>query len=65
MAGSGVTPGTVGAILAAVPLGQIHASCARVSGPPAPRAAALGFGSAPPRRTHADEVRRMKAALGA
>lgn len=65
MAGAGLSADNVAALLRAVPLGEVHASCSRVAGTRDPRAAALGFGDTAPRRTHADEVRRMKAALAA
>ncbi|WAJ26303.1 copper homeostasis protein CutC [Antarcticirhabdus aurantiaca] len=65
MAGSGLGPDTVAALLAAVPLAEVHGTCSRAAGVLNPRAAAFGFATAPPRRTSADEVRRMKAALRA
>jgi copper homeostasis protein len=63
MAGSGLSAGNVGALLAHVPLGEVHGSCSATVGPGDANAQRLGFGESR-RRTDADAVRRMKAALG-
>jgi copper homeostasis protein len=63
MPGSGVTADTVGALLAAAPFGEVHASCATPR-PQDPRAAAMGFAAGPRRETSAEEVRRLRARLG-
>ncbi|MBE7184104.1 MAG: copper homeostasis protein CutC [Methylobacterium mesophilicum] len=64
MAGSGVNPDTVGALLDALPLAEWHGSCSLPIAMPSPRAVALGFASpGAVKRTSADEVRRMKASL--
>lgn len=65
MAGSGLGPRNVAALLERVPLGEVHGSCSRPVGEADPHAARLGFGGAVPRRTEAREVRRMKATLRA
>lgn len=64
MPGAGVTADTVGALLAAGPFAEVHASC---SEPVAddPRAVALGFAPAFRRETSAAEVRRLREALDA
>jgi copper homeostasis protein len=62
MPGSGVTADTVGALLAAAPFGEVHASCA-VPMPQHPRAVAMGFAAGPQRETSAEEVRRLRARL--
>ncbi len=62
MAGSGLSAGNVGTLLARVPLGEVHGSCSAAVGPGDANAQRLGFGESR-RRTDADEVRRMKASL--
>lgn len=60
--GGGITPANVGALLAAVPVTEVHASCARAI-PQMPQAAALGFTAAERRETDAGIVRALGAAL--
>jgi copper homeostasis protein len=63
MAGSGLTPDNVAALLAAVPVDEVHSSCASagpVSSPPAVR---LGFAAETRRRTDPAVVRAFKAAM--
>lgn len=63
MPGSGVKAETAGALRAALPLTQVHASCA-VPGPaPHPRAITLGFCPGPRRQTSVAAVQALKAAL--
>lgn len=63
LAGSGIRPANVGALLAATGVREIHASC-RVSGESAaPSLLALGFASAQPMLTSAREVATLKALL--
>ncbi len=64
MAGSGLSPDNVGALLAEVALGEVHGTCSCAAPPPSPGAARLGFEGGAARRTSADEVRRMRRALG-
>ena len=60
--GSGITPENVAGLLAAVPVGEVHASCARAI--PQPReAVALGFAEATRKETDAGIVRAMRHAL--
>ena len=64
MAGSGLNPRNVGALLAQVPLSEVHGSCALALGEPDRRIVELGFApSGPARRTSADEVRRFRQTL--
>lgn len=64
MPGAGIDAGNVAGLLAAVPVGEIHASC---SGPVAVAAQAVDLGFAPAKRrvTSADRVRALRAALDA
>ena len=64
MAGSGLRPENVGALLAEVPLSEVHSSCAIAV--PAKNATAVEFGFAAPIRKQTDvaEIFRMRAALG-
>lgn len=64
MPGSGITPETVSALLALLPVEQIHASCA-IALPQDARAVAMGFTGAERRETSLAQVRAMKAALEA
>jgi copper homeostasis protein len=60
--GAGITPGNVGALLALLPVDQVHASCA-IALPQDPRAVAMGFTGAERRETSLAQIRAMKAAL--
>lgn len=62
MPGSGVTPETVGEILAAVPAGEIHASCAGTVAQ-AEGAVRLGFAGPERRETEAARVRALRRAV--
>ncbi len=64
MAGSGLNARNVGALLAQVPLMEVHGSCSLSAGEPDRRIVELGFAPpGPARRTSADEVRRFRQAL--
>lgn len=60
--GSGITPENVAGLLAAVPVTEVHASCARTI--PQPReAVALGFAESTRKETDAAVVRAMRQAM--
>lgn len=60
--GSGITPDNLGTLLAALPVQEIHASCAREI--PQPReAVALGFAAPTRKETDAGLVRAMRQAM--
>ena len=62
MPGAGISVENIGALLAMLPVTQVHASCA-ASLPQDPRAVALGFTGPERRQTAAGRVRALKAAL--
>jgi len=62
--GSGITAENVAALLAAVPVAEVHASCAGEVATGA-QAVAMGFAPALRRETDPGRVRAMKAALAA
>lgn len=62
--GAGITADTVGAVLAAAPFAEVHASCARPVAQ-APQALRLGLQDTTRMETHEAEVRRLRAALDA
>lgn len=64
MAGSGLTPANVGALLKAVPVDEVHSSCASPGPASSAPAVRLGFAAESRRRTDAAVVRAFKAALG-
>lgn len=63
MAGSGVRPANVGALLARLPLMQVHASCSAPARPTDEPAIRLGFASPEGKRTSAEIVAELKQAL--
>lgn len=63
MAGSGLTPANVGALLAAVPVDEVHSSCASAGPAGSAPAVRLGFAAETRRRTDAAVVRAFKAAM--
>ena len=65
MAGSGLTPENVGALLAAVPVDEVHSSCGADGPAQSAPAIRLGFAEATRKRTDADVVRAFKQAIGA
>ena len=65
MAGSGLRPDNVGELLAAVPVDEVHSSCAGVGLAPAEGAVRLGFAAKLRRVTDADVVRAFRARIGA
>ncbi|MCC7320973.1 MAG: copper homeostasis protein CutC [Rubellimicrobium sp.] len=60
--GSGITPANAGAILEALGVDEIHASCAQAV-PQMPLAVTLGFAAAERRETAAAGVRALRAAI--
>ncbi|OLP58220.1 copper homeostasis protein CutC [Xaviernesmea oryzae] len=65
MPGSGLSPATIGPLLARLDPREVHASCGRAYAPHDPRAAALGFVHAGSRMTDRATVRALKALLNA
>lgn len=65
MPGAGINAGNIGAILSAVPVSDIHASCSAPAPAADPRALAFGFASPTARRTSAALVRALRDALPA
>lgn len=63
MAGSGLTPGNVAALLAAVPVDEVHSSCASAGPANSAPAVRLGFAAETRRRTDPAVVRAFKAAM--
>lgn len=63
MAGSGLTPANVGALLAAVPVDEVHSSCASSGPASSAPAVRLGFAAETRRRTDATVVRAFKQAM--
>lgn len=63
MAGSGVRPDNVLEILAAVPVDEVHSSCAGTPGPSADGAVRLGFAARTKRHTDAAVVRAFRETL--
>ncbi len=63
MAGAGISPGNVGTILAAAPLGAIHGSCSGPAEPDSLAADRLGFVSPGRRKTDPARVTALKAAI--
>ena len=63
MAGSGVRPANVGALLARLPLTQVHASCSAPARPTDEPAIRLGFASPSGKQTSAAIVAELKQAL--
>jgi copper homeostasis protein len=63
MAGSGVRPANVGALLARLPLTQVHASCSAPARPTDEPAIRLGFASPAGKQTSAAIVAELKQAL--
>lgn len=64
MPGAGITSGNVGALLARVPVGEVHSACGTET-PNEARSVALGFGQAMRLSTDEVEVRALKTALAA
>lgn len=65
MAGSGLTPANVGALLKAVPVDEVHSSCAAPGPAQSAPAVRLGFAAEGRRRTDATVVAAFKRAIGA
>jgi copper homeostasis protein len=65
MAGAGLRPDNVGELLASVPLNEVHSSCSIAVAAQGVRAVDLGFAAPTRKQTDAEEIRRMKAAIGA
>lgn len=65
MAGSGLTPANVGALLAAVPVDEVHSSCASPGPASSAPAVRLGFAAETRRRTDPAVVRAFRQAIGA
>lgn len=65
MAGSGLTPANVGALLAAVPVDEVHSSCAAPGPASSAPAVRLGFAAETRRRTDPVVVRAFKQAMSA
>lgn len=63
MAGAGLTPANVGALLGAVPVDEVHSSCSSPQGVTASGAVRLGFGGPSRRRTSATVVAAFRQAL--
>ena len=63
LAGSGITPDNVGALLAATSVHEVHASCRAPGTEPSPELLAFGFAAAPGRQTSAAVVRDLKQRL--
>ena len=63
MAGSGLTPDNVGALLAAVPVDEVHSSCASLRPTEGPAAIPLGFAQAQRRCTDAAVVAAFRRSL--
>jgi copper homeostasis protein len=63
MAGSGVRPANIGALLARLPLTQVHASCSAPARPTDGPAVRLGFASPAGKQTSAAIVAELKRAL--
>jgi len=63
MAGSGLTPANVGALLAAVPVDEVHSSCASSGPASSAPAVRLGFAAETRRRTDPAVVRAFKTAM--
>ena len=64
LAGSGITPANVGALLAATGVREVHASCRAPGAEASPELIAFGFSAASPsRRTSAAVVRELKLCL--
>lgn len=63
MAGSGLTPANVGALLAAVPVDEVHSSCASPGPASSAPAVRLGFAAETRRRTDPAVVRAFKQAM--
>lgn len=64
MAGSGLTPANVSALLAAVPVDDVHSSCASSGPAPSAPAVRLGFAGETRRRTDPAVVAAFKQVLG-
>jgi copper homeostasis protein len=65
MAGSGLTPANVGALLAAVLVDEVHSSCASAGPTSSAPAVRLGFAAETRRRTDPAVVRAFKQAMSA
>ncbi|MEP3276940.1 MAG: copper homeostasis protein CutC [Stappiaceae bacterium] len=63
MGGSGVDADNVGALLSAVPLNEVHASCSTTETLSDPQLLAFGFGGAQRRETSTEKVAALKAAI--
>jgi len=63
MAGAGLDPGNVARLLAAVPVDEVHSSCAAAGVPQAAAAVRLGIAAPLVRRTDAGIVRAFRAVL--
>jgi len=63
MAGSGLTPDNVAALIAAVPVDEVHSSCASAGPASSAPAVRLGFAAETRRRTDPAVVRAFKAAM--
>jgi copper homeostasis protein len=63
MAGAGVTPANAGALLADLPLAEVHSSCAAAMPASEARAVAFGFAAPSRRQTQAPIVAALKRAL--
>lgn len=63
MAGSGVRPANIGALLARLPLTQVHASCSAPARPADEPAVRLGFSNPSGKQTSLEIVRELKQAL--
>jgi copper homeostasis protein len=64
MAGSGLRPANIGALLKAVPVDEVHSSCASPGPASSAPAVRLGFAAESRRQTDPAVVRAFKAALG-
>lgn len=63
MPGSGLTPANVAALLAALPVAEVHSSCSAAGEPWSAEAVRLGFAVGPRRQTRADIVRAFREAM--
>ncbi|MBP0582711.1 copper homeostasis protein CutC [Labrys sp. LIt4] len=63
MPGSGLTPANIAALLAALPVTEVHSSCSAEGEPWSADAVRLGFAVGGRRRTRADIVRAFRAAM--
>ena len=63
IAGAGVTPDNVAALVRATGVGQVHASASGTDEWRDPRIQAFGFATGPRRTTSADRVARLRTAL--